>query len=145
MVERVGDLMAVKGTALVAKRTFRFRNNARSTGRIVAQRKFLEDQVAETAELDMGIWFAGIGLSKKGKMDDTDVLRKICTISNQAHGKAFELLVAVGMPLTRHPPHRSVRAVLPHTAPASGDDGETARWARGGGYAVAGARHRESV
>lgn len=55
------------------------------------------------------------------------------------------LLVAVGMPLTRHPPHRSVRAVLPHTAPASGDDGETARWARGGGYAVAGARHRESV
>ena len=56
-----------------------------------------------------------------------------------------DYLVAVGMPLTRHPPHRSVRAVLPHTAPASGDDGETARWARGGGYAVAGARHRESV
>jgi hypothetical protein len=95
IVERVGDLMAVKGTALVAKRTFRFRNNARSTGRIVAQRKFLEDQVAETAELDMGIWFAGIGLSKKGKMDDTDVLRKICTISNQAHGKAFELLARI--------------------------------------------------
>jgi len=65
--------------------------------------------------------------------------------NGQDQGITGDLLVAVGMPLTRHPPHRSVRAVLPHTAPASGDDGETARWARGGGYAVAGARHRESV
>ena len=30
--------------------------------------------------------------------------------------------VAVGMPITRHPPHRSVREELPHTAPASGYD-----------------------
>ncbi len=52
----------------------------------------LRPQVAETVLLDMGIWFAGIGLSKKGRMDDTDVLRRSCTISNQAHGKAFELL-----------------------------------------------------
>ena len=29
--------------------------------------------------------------------------------------------VAVGMPVTRHPPHRSVREVLPHTAPTSGN------------------------
>ena len=28
--------------------------------------------------------------------------------------------VAVGMAVTCHPPHRSVRAELPHTAPASG-------------------------
>ena len=28
--------------------------------------------------------------------------------------------VAVGMPVTRHPPHRSRRAELPHRAPASG-------------------------
>ena len=28
--------------------------------------------------------------------------------------------VAVGMPVTRHPPHRSRRAALPHRAPASG-------------------------
>ncbi|MCP4335854.1 MAG: glyoxalase [Gammaproteobacteria bacterium] len=27
--------------------------------------------------------------------------------------------VAVGMPVTRHPPHRSVRALLTHTAPTS--------------------------
>ncbi len=75
-------------------------------------------------------------------------LRPTVPIDREAediHGITAESLVAVGMPLTRHPPHRSVRAVLPHTAPASGDDGETARWARGGGYAVAGARHRESV
>jgi hypothetical protein len=31
-----------------------------------------------------------------------------------------KFLVAVGMAVTRHPPHRSVRAELPHTAPASG-------------------------
>jgi hypothetical protein len=30
--------------------------------------------------------------------------------------------VAVGTPVTRCPPHRSVRAALPHTAPASGHD-----------------------
>ena len=30
----------------------------------------------------------------------------------------YLLQVAVGMPVTRHPPHRSVRAGLPHTAPA---------------------------
>ena len=30
--------------------------------------------------------------------------------------------VAVGMPITRHPPHRSVHEELPHTAPASGYD-----------------------
>jgi hypothetical protein len=29
---------------------------------------------------------------------------------------------AVGMPVTRHPPHRSRRAELPHRAPASGID-----------------------
>jgi len=28
-------------------------------------------------------------------------------------------LVAVGMPVVRHPPHRSVRAEFPHTAPIS--------------------------
>ncbi|MGH8488370.1 MAG: hypothetical protein ACREXS_05745, partial [Gammaproteobacteria bacterium] len=40
--------------------------------------------------------------------------------------------VTVGMPLTRHPPCRSVRAELPHTAPALGEGGENARWAKGG-------------
>lgn len=33
--------------------------------------------------------------------------------------------VTVGMPVTWHPPHRSVREVLPHTAPTSGNDAET--------------------
>ncbi len=32
--------------------------------------------------------------------------------------------VAVGMPVTRHPPHRSVLEALPHTAPTSGQDAE---------------------
>jgi len=30
--------------------------------------------------------------------------------------------VAVGTPVAQRPPHRSVRAVLPHTALASGDN-----------------------
>jgi len=34
------------------------------------------------------------------------------------------------MPLTGYPPHRPVRAELPHTVPASGNDGQTADWAR---------------
>lgn len=32
--------------------------------------------------------------------------------------------VTVGMPVTQHPPYRSVREVLPHTAPTSGNDVE---------------------
>ena len=32
--------------------------------------------------------------------------------------------VTVGMPVTRHPPYRSVREELPHTAPTSGDNAE---------------------
>ena len=35
-------------------------------------------------------------------------------------------LVAVGIPVARYPPHRSVRAELPHTAPASGHDANRA-------------------
>lgn len=35
-----------------------------------------------------------------------------------------EQMVAVGMAVTCHPPHRSVRAELPHTAPALGFDAE---------------------
>jgi len=32
--------------------------------------------------------------------------------------------VAVGMLVTKHPPHRSQRADFPHWAPASGNDAE---------------------
>ncbi|MGY2960150.1 hypothetical protein ACVWZP_001099 [Pseudomonas sp. TE36184] len=35
-----------------------------------------------------------------------------------------ETAVAVGMAVTCHPPHRSVRAELQHTAPALGFDAE---------------------
>ena len=34
------------------------------------------------------------------------------------HQSIFYYGVTVGMPVTRHPPYRSVRAALPHTAPA---------------------------
>jgi len=36
--------------------------------------------------------------------------------------------VAVGMPVTRHPPHRSQRAELPHWAPALGKDAQSLLW-----------------
>jgi hypothetical protein len=39
--------------------------------------------------------------------------------STATKGRIF---FAVGMPVTRHPPHRSQRAELPHWAPTSGDD-----------------------
>jgi len=40
----------------------------------------------------------------------------------KVHGTG--LGVAVGIPVTRDPPHRSVRALLAHTAPVSDDGGE---------------------
>jgi hypothetical protein len=39
-------------------------------------------------------------------------------------------LFAVGMPVTRHPPHRSQRAALPHWAPASGRNAKALLWIR---------------
>jgi hypothetical protein len=39
---------------------------------------------------------------------------------------ALTKLVAVGMPVTRNPPHRSQRALLTHWASAAGDDAQTA-------------------
>ena len=35
---------------------------------------------------------------------------------------AMLFMVAVGMPVTQHPPHRSRRALLTHRAPTSGSD-----------------------
>ena len=35
--------------------------------------------------------------------------------------------IAVGTPIAGRPPHRSVRAAFPHTAPTSGDDGHAGR------------------
>src|SRR5262249_1401911 len=43
------------------------------------------------------------------------------------HNCIATLTVAVGMPVTRHPPHSSRRAALPHRALASGHDAQTLR------------------
>ena len=40
--------------------------------------------------------------------------------SNRNGAEARHPLIAVGTPVTERPPHRSVRAELPHTAPTSG-------------------------
>ena len=40
----------------------------------------------------------------------------------------FYYVVAVGMPVSRHPPHRSQRAELPHWAPTSGCDVKPLVW-----------------
>ena len=67
------------------------------------------------------------------------IVRSMCTVLMPlAWGRLPLLLsclslprgVAVGMPVTRHPPHRSRRAALPHRAPASGDDVQTLRQKR---------------
>lgn len=52
----------------------------------------LNPQVSETVISDIGSWFAGMGLAKKGKIEDGGLLRRSCTIANHAHGKAFELV-----------------------------------------------------
>ena len=42
--------------------------------------------------------------------------------------KKVDSVVTVGMPVTRHPPYRSVRAVLPHTAPTSSVWRQSGHW-----------------
>ncbi|WP_157619272.1 hypothetical protein [Psychromonas aquimarina] len=54
--------------------------------------KKLNEQVSETVSEDIASWFAGLALANKGKMAEGGLLRKHCTISNHAHGKAFEVV-----------------------------------------------------
>jgi uncharacterized protein DUF3500 len=46
------------------------------------------------------------------------------------HIHAMVRTVAVGMPVTQHPPHRSRRAALPHRAPALGRNAQALRGIR---------------
>src|SRR5262245_53708479 len=50
------------------------------------------------------------------------------------------LAVAVGTLIAERPPHRSVLAAFPHTAPTSGIERQSVYWARDGEYVVLGAR-----
>ena len=43
-----------------------------------------------------------------------------CPLHPKLNSKIINIEVAVGMPVTRHPPLRSVHEELPHTAPALG-------------------------
>ena len=54
--------------------------------------KKLNQQVSETVVQDIATWMAGLGLAKNGAVAEEDIDRKNCTVSNNAHGKAFELL-----------------------------------------------------
>jgi hypothetical protein len=47
-------------------------------------------------------------------------LRRVARQARLVIGHAAEELIAVGMPVTRHPPHRSERARFRHSAPTSG-------------------------
>jgi hypothetical protein len=51
----------------------------------------------------------------------------------------YHLVVAVGTPVTRRPPHRSVRAGFPHTAPTLGEERESAPQETGAEYGHEGA------
>lgn len=53
----------------------------------------LNAQVAETVLSDIAVWFAGVGLSKNGEITDEPDKRKSCTVSGNAHGKAFETVL----------------------------------------------------
>ena len=46
--------------------------------------------------------------------------RRVDVVSEKGLYWLLKKRVAVGTPVTRRPPHRSVRAELPHTAPTSG-------------------------
>ncbi len=58
-------------------------------------------------------------------------------------GFVSSVMVAVETPVARRPPHRSVRAVFPHTAPTSDVWRQIARWAKGAGYGHGGANERQ--
>ncbi len=54
-----------------------------------------------------------IGFQSNGLLPDRSRARSLVRAG-------LDRIVAVGMPVSRHPPHRSVREELPHTAPTSG-------------------------
>jgi hypothetical protein len=54
-------------------------------------------------------------------------------------------VMAVGMALSSHPPHRPVQAGLPHTVLTSDVDLRTARWGKGAGSSAFGSHGRLSL
>ncbi len=81
-----------------------------------------------------GLRFFGLSIQNLGCTSQFQTPRKTCKkkifiFQHRLHGFLIRSAsnkkkrwVAVGMPVTRQPPHRSVHGELPHTAPASGDD-----------------------
>ena len=68
------------------------------------------------------------GIAATKVIKATDPSTKVILMSGHSEHDPAEAkadgLVAVGIPVTRDPPHRSVRALLAHTAPVSDDGGE---------------------
>lgn len=51
-----------------------------------------DSQVSDTIKSDMATWFAGIGLTKNGVLNEPSEIQKGCTLTANTHGKAFELV-----------------------------------------------------
>jgi len=62
---------------------------------------------------------AATGKNHSGFHDNTKTIKKKFNMDEQ-DTQDLQLLVAVGMLVSQHPPRRSVRAILLHTAPTSG-------------------------
>ncbi|WP_416398395.1 hypothetical protein [Allohahella sp. A8] len=58
--------------------------------------KKLNGQVSETVSIHMASWFAGLGLAKKGQIEDGGLTRRSCMVANHAHGAAMELVATAG-------------------------------------------------
>ncbi len=71
-----------------------------------------------------GVDYSTVSQSRARLKAKIKTSRKLNKQFNQIKEQIINL-VAVGMPVPRHPPHRSQRALLTHWAPASGSDAQT--------------------
>ena len=67
--------------------------------------------------------------SKQGALFDHLVGAGEGAVTTSANQERYPCGVAVGTRVTSRPPHRSVRAAFPHTAPTSGVDGSSLPYA----------------
>src|SRR5215204_3990923 len=78
-----------------------------------------------------------VSLTRIGKMISRTLGHDLSCISRAS--EKLKRSIAVGTLIAERPPHRTVRAAFPHTAPTLGNDGSTTRMQSNDWYTYAGA------
>ena len=141
----VARMLADKLSAMWGQQVF-IENKPGAGNNIGAEYVARSDADGYTVLFDPGSIAANTSLYRKLSYDAIADFAPVSLVTQLAH---FVFVpnsspVAVGTRVASRPPHRSVHAAFPHTAPTSGIERRCAGWAKVGGYVVVGATRQST-